>query len=158
MYYALVERAEAEGYEHYEISNFSLPGFESRHNLKYWSDVPYVGFGCSAHSYDGRERRSNVLTPTAYLNAMRLRDDPVEERTRVTDETRRQEALLLGLRRLSGVDLNAFESQYGVDVMVEYGAKLAPLVEAGLVETNQGWLRLTRRGLVLANEVFAVFV
>jgi oxygen-independent coproporphyrinogen-3 oxidase len=153
-----VERAEAEGYEHYEISNFCRPGFACRHNLKYWSDDPYLGFGCSAHSYDYRERRWNVATPRAYVEAMRERGNAVAGRIVMTERRRIEDALMLGLRRRRGVDLRTFQKRYGVDVLDLYGDHLAPLAEAGLIEISGGQLRLTRRGLVLANEVFAVFV
>ena len=158
MYERFVERAEAEGYEHYEISNFCRPGFACRHNLKYWSDDPYLGFGCSAHSYDYRERRWNVATPRAYVEAMRERGNAVAGRIVMTERRRIEDALMLGLRRRRGVDLRTFQKLYGVDVLDLYGDHLAPLAEAGLIEISGGQLRLTRRGLVLANEVFAVFV
>ncbi|MCS6817889.1 MAG: radical SAM family heme chaperone HemW [Blastocatellia bacterium] len=158
MYDWFLDRAEAEGYEHYEISNFCRPGFASRHNLKYWSDEPYLGFGCSAHSYDFRERRWNLATPRAYVEAMRERGEAVAGRIPMTESRRIEEALMLGLRRCAGVDLNAFRERYGVDVLERYGAQLAPLEDAGLIEISDGVLRLTRKGFVLANEVFAVFV
>lgn len=158
MYDRFLERAEAEGFAHYEISNFCRPGFASRHNLKYWSDEPYLGFGCSAHSYDFRERRWNLATPRAYVEAMRERGEAIAGRIPMTEQRRIEEALILGLRRRSGVDLRAFRDRYGVDVLDRYGDQLAPLCEAGLVEIGGGILRLTRKGLVLANEVFAVFV
>jgi oxygen-independent coproporphyrinogen-3 oxidase len=158
MYYRFLERAEEEGYEQYEISNFCRPGFASRHNLKYWSDEPYLGFGCSAHSYDFRERRWNLATPQAYIAAMRERGEAVAGRIAMTERRRIEEALMLGLRRRSGVNLSAFRERYGVEVLDLYGDQLAPLDEAGLIEISGEWLRLTRRGVVLANEVFAVFV
>jgi oxygen-independent coproporphyrinogen-3 oxidase len=158
MYYRFLERAEEEGYEQYEISNFCRPGFASRHNLKYWSDEPYLGFGCSAHSYDFRERRWNLASPQAYIAAMRERGEAVAGRIAMTERRRIEEALMLGLRRRSGVNLSAFRERYGVEVLDLYGDQLAPLDEAGLIEISGEWLRLTRRGVVLANEVFAVFV
>jgi len=158
MYERFLERAEAEGYEHYEISNFCQPGFACRHNLKYWSDEPYLGFGCSAHSYDHRERWWNVATPHAYVEAMRERGDAVAGRIVMTERRRIEDALMLGLRRRQGVNLRAFRERYGVDVLDLYGDQLTSLGEAGLIEIGGGQLRLTRRGLVLANEVFAVFV
>jgi oxygen-independent coproporphyrinogen-3 oxidase len=158
MYDALLERAQAEGYQHYELSNYCLPGFHSRHNLKYWSDIPYLGFGCSAASYDGLERRVNVRTPGQYIDRINKTGQATETQTPVTPEIQRQEALFLGLRRIQGVDLNQFEARYGIDVWTEYGAELQPLLEAGLVSRDNGCLRLTRQGLTLSNEVFAVFV
>lgn len=158
MYYALCDRAEAEGYEHYELSNYCLPGFHSRHNLKYWSDEPYWGFGSSAASYDGRERRVNVRTPRAYIDRVRQCGHATAERITMTPERRRQEALFLGLRRIRGIDLREFRARYGIDVWSAYEAELQPLVDAGLVVMEDGRLKLTRKGWVLSNEVFAVFV
>jgi len=158
MYQALLDRAEAEGYQHYELSNYCLPGFHSRHNLKYWSDVPYLGFGCSAASYDDLERRVNVRTPGQYVDRINQSGQATDTRTPVTSETRRQEALFLGLRRMQGVDLEQFEARYGMDVWTEYWADLQPLLEAGLVARENGCLKLTRKGLTLSNEVFAVFM
>ncbi|RMG55045.1 MAG: radical SAM family heme chaperone HemW [Acidobacteria bacterium] len=158
MYYALCDRARAEGYEHYELSNYCLPGFHSRHNLKYWSDEPYWGFGSSAASYDGRERRVNVRTPRAYIDRVRQCGHATAERIPMTPERRRQEALFLGLRRIRGIDLGEFRARYGVDPWSAYEAELQPLVDAGLVVKEGGHLKLTRKGWVLSNEVFAVFV
>ncbi|MBI3951462.1 MAG: radical SAM family heme chaperone HemW [Acidobacteria bacterium] len=158
MYYALLDRAEAEGYEHYELSNYCLPGFHSRHNMKYWSDVPYLGFGCSAASYDGRERRVNVSTPGQYIDCINHSGQAVVTRTLVTPETRRQEALFLGLRRIEGIDLEQFQTRYGIDVWAEYAIELQPLLEAKLVARENGCLKLTRKGLTVSNEVFKVFV
>lgn len=158
MYNALLDRAEAEGYQHYELSNYCLPGFHSRHNVKYWSDVPYLGFGCSAASYDGRERRVNVKTPGQYVDCLNQTGQATDTRTPVTPETRRQEALFLGLRRIQGVDLEQFAVRYGIDVWTEYAAELRPLLEAGLVTRETGFLRLTPKGLTLSNEVFQAFV
>lgn len=158
MYELLLDRARAEGYEHYELSNYALPGCRSRHNLKYWSDAPYLGFGCSAASYDWIERRVNVKTPSAYIDQVARQGHAISMRTPVTQEIRRQEALFLGLRQTSGIDLHQFQTRYGIDVWAEYQAALTPLIEAGLLTRENGWLKLTRRGLTLSNEVFTAFV
>lgn len=158
MYELLLDRARAEGYEHYELSNWALPGFRSRHNLKYWSDTPYLGFGCSAASYDWVERRVNVKTPGAYIEQVSRLGHAIWMRTPVTQQTRRQEALFLGLRQIGGINLHQFQTHYGIDVWAEYEEALTPLIEAGLVSRENGWLKLTRRGLTLSNEVLTVFV
>ncbi len=158
MYRALLDRAEAQGYQHYEISNYCLPGFHSRHNMKYWSDVPYLGFGSSAASYDDRERRVNVETPSAYIDRIRQDGQATDTRTPITPEIRRQEAMFLGLRRMQGINLDEFRARYGTDMWAEYEANLQPLLQAGLVAQENGNLRLTRKGFTLSNEVFAVFV
>ncbi|HXF06765.1 MAG TPA: radical SAM family heme chaperone HemW [Blastocatellia bacterium] len=157
-YYAFVDRATAEGYEHYEISNFCRPGHQSRHNLKYWSDQPYLGFGCSAHSYDLTRRWWNIPTPTAYIGAMRTQGIARAGVIPLTPEERAREALFLGLRRREGINLSDFSQRYGVDVLTRYGPDLESLREHGLIEWEGGQLKLTRKGLILANEVFTVFV
>jgi oxygen-independent coproporphyrinogen-3 oxidase len=158
MYDAFVERALAAGYDHYEISNFCRPGYRSRHNLKYWSDEPYLGLGCSAHSYDLTRRWWNVATPRAYITAVRERGFARDGELTLTADDRMKEALFLGLRRREGITLGDFSRRYGVDVWARYGRDLEELRESGLIECDGESLRVTRKGLVLANEVFAVFV
>lgn len=158
MYYALYDRAEAEGYEHYELSNYCLPGYRSRHNLKYWSDIPYLGFGCSAASYDGHERRVNIRTPGHYVEQINTTGQATVTRTPMAPKTQQQEALFLGLRRIQGINLNEFQARYGVDVWAEYADELQPLLDAELITRNNDCLRLTRKGWVLSNQVFAALV
>lgn len=158
LYYAFVDRATAEGYEHYEISNFCRPGHHSRHNLKYWSDQPYLGLGCSAHSYDLTRRWWNLPTPTAYSAAMRTQGTARVGILSLTPEERAREALFLGLRRREGINLSDFSQRYGIDVLTRYGPDLESLREYGLIEWEGEQLKLTRKGLILANEVFTVFV
>lgn len=158
LYYAFVDRATAEGYEHYEISNFCRPGHHSRHNLKYWSDQPYLGLGCSAHSYDLTRRWCNLPTPTAYSVAMRTQGTARVGILSLTPEERAREALFLGLRRREGINLSDFSQRYGIDVLTRYGPDLESLREYGLIEWEGEQLKLTRKGLILANEVFTVFV
>jgi oxygen-independent coproporphyrinogen III oxidase len=157
-YYWMVERLDAAGFEQYEISNFArrLPGGgdrRSRHNEKYWLDVPYYGFGAGAHGFSGIERQANVRSIRGYADR-----GAAPERTPIAPNERAIEAIFLGLRRLEGIDLAHFESRYGLRILEAFGADLEPVVDAGLVEARDGRLRLTRKGLALSNEVFAVFV
>ena len=163
MYFATVDRLAAAGFVHYEISNFARPRAtgsdrRSRHNEKYWTDAPYFGFGVSAHAYTGGERRSNVRSIAGYAEAIERDGTAVAERTPLAPRERAAEAAFLGLRRLEGIDLEAFGARYGLDLLDEYRDGLAPLFEAELLEVDSGRLRLTRRGLVLSNEVFQAFV
>lgn len=159
MYRVLCERTSAAGYERYEISNFCLPGFESRHNLKYWTGAPYYGFGCSAHSFDGRNLRwSNERDAARYCASVETAGDGVVERTRLSDEEAASESLFLGLRLSRGVNLVEHRARFGSDVRAKYGDDLARFSEAGLVELEGDLLRLTRDGALLSNEVFAAFV
>lgn len=160
MYELLVARTRDAGYEQYEISNFCLPGRESRHNLKYWTAAPFYGFGCAAHSFDGRRMRwSNERDARAYVERMDERGTALVERTELDDREAGAEALFLGLRLLHrGVDLKEHGERFHGDVRALYGADLRRFAEAGLVSLEGDRLRLTPRGALLSNEVFAAFV
>jgi oxygen-independent coproporphyrinogen-3 oxidase len=156
MYKWMLERACDAGYEHYEISNLCLPGFESRHNTKYWQGNAYYGFGCSAHSFDGRTLRwSNERDVAAYVNAIENKQTPIVEQTQLSDNERRAEAVFLGMRLMKGVDTREYEQSFGVDLRVEHNEDLSRFYEAGLIEFDGDVLRLTRAGALMSNEVFA---
>jgi oxygen-independent coproporphyrinogen III oxidase len=156
MYQLTLEKVDAAGYEHYEISNFCLPGFESRHNIKYWNGAPYYGFGCSAHSYDGGRRRwASERDVARYVQLIELKQTPIIERTDLNDEEARSESIFLGLRLMRGLDLEDYRTRFGSDLLDRYDADLSRLREAGLIEIDEGLMRLTRRGALLSNEVFA---
>lgn len=155
MYAHMIERVCAAGYEHYEISNFCLPGFESRHNTKYWSGAPYYGFGNSAHSYNGAQRRwANERDAAKYVELIEKDQSPIVERTELTEEDARSEAIFLGLRLLRGIDLNSYRARFGMDLREQFNGELDRLKEAQLIEIEQESLRLTSRGALLSNEVF----
>jgi oxygen-independent coproporphyrinogen-3 oxidase len=160
MYRSMVGRARAAGYEQYEISNFCLPGRESRHNLKYWTGAPFYGFGNSAHSFDGRRTRwSNERDARAYVKSVEEKGAAVVSREELDERGAGAEALFLGLRLLSkGVDLAEHRARYRRDVRADYAADLARFDEAGLVKMDGDVLRLTPDGALLSNEVFAAFV
>jgi len=156
MYRVMIEEVCAAGYEHYEISNFCLPGFESRHNTKYWTGTPYYGFGCSAHSYDGARRRwANEPDVAKYSALIEMEQSPIVERTELSEEDSKSEAIFLGLRLMRGVDLQSYRTRFGKDLRDEHNGELDRLREAGLIEINEELLRLTTRGALLSNEVFA---
>jgi len=146
---ACARLAEA-GYVHYEISNWALPGFESRHNLKYWRREPYFGFGAGAHSFNGAERWANAHDPAAYASAIRQGRFPVEQLETVTQMQALEEELFLGLRQLAGIDLAGIESKYGTTLR----PRIEELRAQGLVEWHGGLLRLAPDRLAVSNEVF----
>lgn len=159
MYEWMLDQSGRAGYEHYEISNLCRPGFQSRHNLKYWTAEPYYGFGCSAHSYDGRARRwSNHRDVFKYLELVEEGANPVVVDQELTQTEVRSEALFLGMRLMRGVDLQSYRESFGVDLCTEYAVDLDRFRQAGLVEFEGDLLRLTRSGALLSNEVFAAFV
>ncbi|MFN2497999.1 MAG: radical SAM family heme chaperone HemW [Pyrinomonadaceae bacterium] len=159
MYQAMLERAAAAGYEHYEISNLCLPGFESRHNTKYWTGAPYYGFGCSAHSFDGASRRwANERNLSKYIGMMERNDAPLVEDRRLTEDDRRAEALFLGMRMMAGVRTREYKELFGVDLRASRADDLRKFQQAGLIEFDGDLLKLTRAGALLSNEVFAAFI
>jgi oxygen-independent coproporphyrinogen-3 oxidase len=152
LYEEASELLEGLGFEHYEISNFARAGHRSRHNLKYWTDQDYLGFGPSAHSYVGQRRWSNASDLSAYLarrgeGCARVQD--VHSRGR-----RAVEALLAGLRLSEGVELGALRERYGADFTPPDEATIDSMTGAGLLTGDSGRLRLTRRGRLVSNEVF----
>ncbi len=148
-------RLAAAGYLHYEISNWGLPGFESRHNLKYWRREPYFGFGAGAHSFNGSQRWANAHDPAAYSNHIHDGRFPVEQLEIVSEGQALEEELFLGLRELAGIDLNGIAAKVRG---ANYGAELHPrvqqLVAQGLVQWDGLRLRLSRDRLTVSNEVF----
>ncbi len=141
-YETAVERLGRLGIARYEISNFARPGFESRHNLKYWRLEPYVGFGADAHSFDGQVRRRNPETVRDYLHGC-----PVES----TPARPEEERFFVGLRLLEGIEPEAAEWR-------RYEAPIRRFLDGGLLERAGGRLRLSGRGVLLSNEVFQEFL
>ena len=159
MYGHMIDEVCAAGYEHYEISNFCLPGFESRHNTKYWTGTPYYGFGCSAHSYDGaRQRWANERDTAKYVELIENGKSPIVQHSDLSEEDARAESVFLGLRLMRGLDLQKYRSRFGVDLRAQFDGDLQRLHEAGLIEINRELMKLTKRGALLSNEVFATFV
>jgi oxygen-independent coproporphyrinogen III oxidase len=158
MYFALMDEAERRGFEHYEISNWARPGFESRHNLKYWIGAPYWAFGISAAGYDGRLRWSNTRNIHEYLAKIESGQSPIVERIELDEDDRQSENLFLRLRLKDGVDLDEHLRRFGVDALERYHDEIERLREAGLIELGENRLKISRAGTVLANEVFAAFV
>ena len=151
MYETMIDTLAAAGYQQYEISNFSLPGYESRHNTKYWRLEPVHGFGVSAHSFDGAERYANERDTLSYVDLIE-RTGSAEVYREPIDKA--SETAFLGLRLNEGVELNRHAERFGIDLK----DRVSDLMEKGLVEIESGRLRLTRRGMLFSNEVFAEFV
>jgi len=159
MYQVMLERAAEAGYEHYEISNLCLPGFESRHNTKYWTGAPYYGFGCSAHSFDAESRRwANERDLSKYVALVEHNGSPLVEDRTLSEDDRRAEAIFLGMRLMAGVRTNEFKELFGVDLTAAHADDLKNFQQAGLIEFDGDLLKLTRAGALLSNEVFAAFV
>ncbi len=139
----------AAAYHHYEISNWAKPGFESKHNLKYWRREPYLGFGAGAHSFSGTERWANAHDAAAYVTAVQSGRLPVEQHEMLTAESALEEELFLGLRQLDGIDVARIERDYGVGLKGRFDS----LASAGLVEREGSMVRLAPAKLSVSNEV-----
>jgi oxygen-independent coproporphyrinogen-3 oxidase len=158
MYLQGMARLDEAGYEQYEISNVARPGRESRHNVKYWTDEEWLGFGCGAHSTRKGVREKNVASTSEYISLVAAGGQLAVERQSLSAQTRLEDALFMGLRLVRGVDLTSIESRYQTDVWRVYGSELEPFVDQGLLIYDDNHLRLTRPGMLLANEVMAVFI
>lgn len=163
LYLGAIDFLERNGIQQYEISNFARPGCESRHNLKYWTRQPYIGFGLDAHSMlPAQHSRADAAVALRlaitddldqYLAAPR---QPVT--TPVSKANALEEAMFLGLRLNAGVDLGEVAQQTGLDPAREFADQIKELVQLGLLERSGSRLRLTQRGRLLSNEVFERFI
>jgi oxygen-independent coproporphyrinogen-3 oxidase len=158
MYLQAMERLERAGLAQYEISNVARPGRASRHNLKYWTDGEWLAFGCGAHSTRHGVRWKNVSATADYIDRVTSGAGIVTERRVLSPNERLEEALFTGLRLTAGVDIEAAGARYETDVWATYGEALRPFAEAGWLIREAGRLRLSRDGMLMANEVMAVFV
>ena len=158
MYLSAMERLERAGLDQYEISNVARPGCESRHNLKYWLDGEWIGFGCGAHSTRAGVRWKNVSSAEEYVTRVDAGASVGIDARSLSAEEQLGDALFTGLRLTAGLDLVAIDRKYETDVWARYGVELEPFVREGLLVHDPGRLRLTRRGMLLAHEVMTVFV
>ena len=158
--YTLAEGMLAEeGYVHYEISNWAKPGHACRHNLTYWHNQPYLGFGAGAHSYFNGRRYYNVLHPAEYIERLLKGKSPVAESEEIGEGLEMAETMILGLRLVEdGVSFEGFEKRFGRRMERVYGKELKELKGLGLVEVGDKKVRLTARGRLLGNEVFERFL
>jgi len=158
MYLQAMDRLDRAGYEQYEISNVSRRGRRSLHNLKYWTDGEWLGFGCGAHSTRNGVREKNVSSTTEYIARVVAGGQICGEQRVLTPQERLEEALFTGLRLADGLAVTEVNSRYAVDVRALYGNELQPFVDAGLLIYDDARMYLTRAGMLLAHEVMTVFI
>jgi oxygen-independent coproporphyrinogen-3 oxidase len=158
MYLWAEERLRAAGYLHYEISNWAKPGCWSRHNIAYWRNEDYVGCGVAAHSHRGQRRWANTRDVAEYISALEQDRIPVAEEEELDAPTAMGEAMMLGLRLAAGVPRAVFAARYGMDLDEAYGQVIEELAGQGLLEVDAAGIRLTQRGRLLGNQVFARFL
>lgn len=154
MYYRLIDRLEASGYEHYEVSNFARQGKRSLHNSSYWTGIPYMGIGAAAHSYDGKSRQWNVDDLLIYINKVEKGILPFSKED-LDDDERYNDMVMLSLRRREGIDLCRMEREFGIAAVEECLAISRQFVETGLLAIDCSHVRLTREGLYVSDMVMS---
>ena len=176
MYTTAEMMLEQAGYHHYEISNWTLPGFQCLHNMAYWLNRPYLGVGPGAHSYLRGHRFWDINSPRLYIEGVnrwasqdvepveRLDEDvlsrigPVGGAEPIAPPLEMAETMFLGLRLLEGISITDFKNRFAKDPLQIYGPQIRELQEQGLLEHRDGLLRLTAKGCLLANQVFVRFL
>ncbi|OCA92500.1 radical SAM family heme chaperone HemW [Pseudobacillus wudalianchiensis] len=159
MYELLMEEMAAAGLRQYEISNFAIPGFESLHNLVYWNNEYYYGFGAGAHAYIDGTRRSNHGPLKKYMTPIQDGQFPLLYESKLTEKEQMEEEMFLGLRKTAGVSASHFKGKFGVSPFSLFKGPVEDMVTRGLlvVEENES-IRLTAQGKLLGNEVFQAFL
>ena len=149
-----IETLTAYGYTHYEICNFARPDHYARHNLVYWDNQPCIGLGAGACGYVNGVRYSNIRGIVPYIDKLAERDKPIADTERLTGDAEKAEVLMLALRKRAGISLDVYQNRFGEDIEVAFGDTLKKWLDLKLLERTATHLRLTPRGLFLANEVF----
>ena len=157
MFDYIIAELEKAGFEHYEISNFSKPGFESRHNLMYWDNAEYYGIGAGASGYVDGVRYKNHGPIRHYLQAVEAGNARVQEEV-LTLHEKMEEEMFLGLRKKSGVSKKRFEEKFGLSFEDQYGAVVSELTEQGLLVPDKDIVRMTKKGLFLGDTVAEKFI
>ncbi|KAA0967191.1 oxygen-independent coproporphyrinogen III oxidase [Streptococcus cristatus] len=157
MFEYIIAELEKAGFEHYEISNFSKPGFESRHNLMYWDNAEYYGIGAGASGYVDGVRYKNHGPIRHYLQAVEAGNARVQEEV-LTLKEKMEEEMFLGLRKKSGVSKKRFEEKFGLSFEDQYGAVVIELTEQGLLVPDKDIVRMTKKGLFLGDTVAEKFI
>ncbi|MDR7000399.1 radical SAM family heme chaperone HemW [Neobacillus niacini] len=158
MYELMMEEMDKHGFKQYEISNFSKPGFESRHNLTYWNNDHYYGFGAGAHSYVNGVRRSNIGPLKKYIEQINNGNLPVFDEHSVSRAEEMEEEMFLGLRKTEGVSISKFTSKFGKHPLELFRKEIEDLINKKWLEINDEYIFLTKAGRFLGNEVFQSFL
>ena len=158
MYELAEEMLEAAGYVHYEISNWALPSHECQHNLVYWRNESYFGFGAGAASWWAGQRWANVPHPTEYIARISRGDSPVDEIETIPPQLEMGETMMMGLRLAEGISDARFRQRFGVGLAEVYRDQLTEMQRLGLLVWDGRTVRLTQRGRLLGNQVFQQFL
>lgn len=162
MYWRVKEILHKNGYIHYEISNFAKKGYESRHNMNCWGQEQYIGFGVAAHSYFNNVRYSNVENIEDYIKIFNTKEVNIEDVVIIHEKQSikdmQKEYMMLGLRKIDGVKISEFKNKFIQNPLYIFRNELNKLVNEGLLEIDDDSIKLTNKGLDLANIVFSEFV
>lgn len=146
------------GYERYEISNFARPGFQCCHNVNYWENGSYLGLGAGAVSFYSGTRMKNVADPETFIRLVAQGQSTCSETESLSSEAGFRETVIMGLRMISGVSCERLKIRYGLTPLEYYGSTLASLIKQNLIEVCQNHLKLTKKGLPIANQIMAQLV
>lgn len=159
-YWEIKRKLEESDYNHYEISNFAKPGFESKHNMNCWNQEEYIGFGVAAHSYTNGIRYSNIESIEEYVKNYKSKkqEDNIIFHEKQNKESKMKEYMMLGLRKIQGVQIQNFKSKFGENPIFIFKQELEKLINEDLLEIDGDNIRLTKKGLDFANLVWEEFV
>ena len=158
MFDYIISEMEDHGFEHYEISNFTKPGFESRHNLMYWNNAEYFGCGAGASGYVDGIRYRNRGPIQHYLKAIKEKRQARFQEERLSQSEKMEEELFLGLRKKSGISIQRFEDKFGLPLMEVYGQAIDDLEKDGLILVEKDCIRMSKKGLFLGDTVAEKFI
>ncbi|MBC2323205.1 radical SAM family heme chaperone HemW [Listeria booriae] len=158
MYEKLMSTMEKHGRKQYEISNFAKPGYESRHNIVYWSNEHYFGFGAGAHGYIGETRYANYGPLKKYMQPLQNGELPIFQQKELSLKEKMEEEMFLGLRKVAGVDKAHFQAKFGQSLDATFANAIDKTIGKGWLESTPESVRLTRRGRFLGNNVFQEFL
>ncbi|MHA6250926.1 radical SAM family heme chaperone HemW [Oceanobacillus sp. CAU 1775] len=158
MYHILLDRMKKYGLEQYEISNFAKPNHESKHNLAYWDNNYFYGFGAGASGYLPGERFMNVKTVPTYLKKLEAKEKPILQVDNISLQEQMEEELILGLRKVKGYPIDYFEKKFGHTIDKVYGEEIRKLEKNDLIIREDNKIKLTKQGMLLGNIVFEEFI
>ncbi|MEB1807540.1 MAG: radical SAM family heme chaperone HemW [Bacillaceae bacterium] len=158
MYERLIEQMNKHGYHQYEISNFAKSGYESKHNIIYWNNEEYFGIGAGAHGYINGVRYANIGPVQKYIQSIAEKRQARFEANELSEKERMEEEMFMGLRMLDGVSKQKFYERYGIQLTDLYEKQIEQLAASQLIQVTPDQVKLTRKGVFLANEVFEQFL
>lgn len=158
MYELLMEEMARYSFGQYEISNFAKKGFESAHNLTYWNNDEYYGLGAGAHGYVNGVRIANIGPVNKYIAQIKEKGEAIIEKHYVTEKEKMEEEMFLGLRKIAGVDRRIFQKRFAKDLLEVYEKQINDLVKKELVIVTEETIRLSKKALLIANDVFEQFL